>query len=88
MADFSFLKELGKDLFLRATSDPSIRSAWNCYEISTAERLSDLMYVDDEEQFRRRVISGLHEPFELPSPSLITPLILYFFQEWVDVATS
>lgn len=88
MTDFSFLKELGKELFLRATSDPSIRSGWICYETMFADSFIRRIGDGDEDSIRLVVTSGLQDPYELPSPSLITPVLLYVFPIWFEMGTA
>lgn len=84
------LKNLGQQLFLQAYSAPEVRSSWIFYETEFANTFHKILteYPEDPDRLRNYVSRRLDDSYELSAPSLLTPVMLYFFEEWVEIATS
>ena len=78
MAKIGFLKDLGKQLFLRAYSDPNTRATWSFQEGSFAKEFYEPLASEknDDESLMRIVAGQLINCYDVPSTSLLTPVLL------------
>lgn len=84
------MRELAREMFLRAGGDPSASIGWTREEFEFASTFSRLLSeaTEDSQELLRFVSRTLYDPKGLTSTNLVTPMILYFIEDWIGMATS
>lgn len=88
MGPVGSLKEIGLEFFLNGCSRPEVYSKWIFSERDLARVFKDLTDRGEHDKLKYVIAQGLYDCYEYPNPSFLTGIFLYYFEEWVQVATA